>query len=720
MQPTRRLARDARTRRATRLVGSEIVLPSRKGNFKNLSAQNTENPHRLATSVLSCEDKIRCSFPRSPEAAASMGVLQVALPAATPPAPRAIVIGLAGIACLAAVALDAPFLISPVLFADDLDVVAQSWTWPQTVAGLWVPQNEHAMPLGRLLTYSLVRLAGGPTGVPRLICWVGPLALVAAMLMVGGFVRRELGDVRYGLLAMTLFGVTSVYMQVVWWFSASYGMLVVDMLLLGLLAAQAWQRSGRLWSLLLVLLAVALAPGWFASGILAGPLIALYLVPWGQIRAVCSRVAERMWDGSPEPSGRLRRAVPHPARAWLGVAAALAGSVLFLVVSLPRSGAAILHAEHYGGKSALEAFHLSAGLAATARSVVDNLLLGVAGVGGLPWSVSLPLALPIVGGLIALGVWWWRPALRSGTGLRLLPLGLALIGVNYVLVYSARAEWGYDEVGMNRLNWNRYHLMPQLGLVLLVVGALPARLHGSVLVKEGLTRRQARWLAVLVGACFLVQLPRALLCYFPYFMDTHQAEILAGIEQVDACCREHHIGADAAREALEPRSMPTLCSEVNRWVFLYGSPEPWPRPKEEIRHLLEEVGALADPPAPPPAGDKARPARPARTKLDGSGDSLTGGIGPQGSRSGQRDFSERRVAAIRPPLAEVMVTSRIPPEGWPTAAPAPAPASRAAPSQPAARCAERPPRRGWPRPGASALSEGPRPGARPTNAGRRR
>src|SRR5262245_41670461 len=51
-------------------------------------------------------------------------------------------------------------LVSPVVFYDDFQILAQSWTWERTCDGLWVPQNEHAMPLGRLLCFALECLAG--------------------------------------------------------------------------------------------------------------------------------------------------------------------------------------------------------------------------------------------------------------------------------------------------------------------------------------------------------------------------------------------------------------------------------------------------------------------------------------------------------------------------------------------------------------------------------
>ena len=83
----------------------------------------------------------------------------------------------------------------------------------------------------------------------------------------------------YGWIAAIGFGVSSVYQQAIVWFAASFSVLALDTILLALLAAQRWRQNRRRRWLLLSCLATALAPAWFASGILAGPLCALYLWP---------------------------------------------------------------------------------------------------------------------------------------------------------------------------------------------------------------------------------------------------------------------------------------------------------------------------------------------------------------------------------------------------------------------------------------------------------
>jgi hypothetical protein len=383
---------------------------------------------------------------------------------------------------------------------------------------------------------------------------MGPTALVLGMLLLYVFVRRELNHPLFGLVAMTLFGVTSVYQQAVFWFAASFSVLALDTLLLALLAAQRWRRTGRPLDLGLAVLGAGLAPAWFASGVLAGPVVALYLLPWGK----------EEWK--------------RP-MAWLAMIAPLLGTAGFLAVSLPRTAPVIMNLEHYEGKSPFEKFNVGEGAVRTSRSVVDNLLPGQVGFGGVGVSLPLPATALALELLAVAGWWWWRGA----DDFRLLLLGVGLIVSSYLLVYSARAAWGYDGV-MTTNAWSRYHLLPQLGLTLFVAGGLPGRgfdRHGV-----GLTRRQVRGVAILIGLCFLFQLPRGIAAYFGPLPEL--TATLRRIEEVDARCRQYHISGDAARAALPPLPFPeVLVTRVSGWAFLWGSSEPRELSPEEIRRLLD-------------------------------------------------------------------------------------------------------------------------------------
>jgi hypothetical protein len=463
-------------------------------------------------------------------------------------------------------------LLRPTLRCDDFQILVRSWTWPAAERNLWVPANEHVMPLGRLTTWALTRLAERQTNLPRLLTLQGPLAVAAGMLLLFLFVRRELGHPFYGLLAMALFGVTSVYQQAVFWFSASFSVLSLDTALLALLAAQRWRQCGGGRHLILSAVWAALAPAWFAIGILAGPLCALYLVP---------REQGGVTAGFNLRGGGERRLKPA---ATAGCLVPLLGTAGFLAASLPHASQQILHLPHYGSKTAIEAFHPSAGLLSTCRSVVDNLFLGALGISTPPGMVCpLPLAFAVLGFLVAAGVWWWRGAPQR----RLLLLGLGCILSTYLLVYSARSDgWSYAR---QVHAWSRYHLFPQLGLALFLVGGL-ARWHDTGLHLDragGLTGKQARGIGVLLLALFLTQLPRGLAgAYFWY--DPQQLPALRRIQETDARCRRHHIDRDTAREALGWLDVPAAEGRENGWDLLWGSDDPRTVSVEEARRLLQQ------------------------------------------------------------------------------------------------------------------------------------
>ncbi|HLN29686.1 MAG TPA: hypothetical protein VK395_18215 [Gemmataceae bacterium] len=469
-------------------------------------------------------------------------------------------------ACLAALALHARAIFWPMIVFDDFGILARSLTWSTTCANLWIPANEHAMPLGRLSTWCLVQLAGRPTWFPAVCAWQGPLAFLAAMGLLCLFVRRELGHPLYGLVAMILFGVTSVHAQAVTWYSASFSVLTLDSLLLGLLAAQRWRQTRHSIYLVLCALCTALAPGWFASGVLAGPLCSLYLLP--------SRDAALPKSGT-GPSKRR-----FTISAFMAMLVPLLGTLAFLAVSLPLTGERIMHAEHYSGSTAIQALGPVTGLLNTGRSIVENLTLGIFGISSVDCP---PFLVPVL--LIGL-VWllwkWWRPARER----RLLYLGLGFILLSYMLVYSARAAWPY-EGNMNRPSWGRYHLLPQVGLALLCCGALPSHLRiGGEQASSGLlSRRPAFVLCLGICALFCIQLPRGLLAGPPY--EPEQMEVLRRIERVDECCRQNHIAAATARAALASLQLP-LCGESdNGWELLRGSADPRVMTVEEARRLLQ-------------------------------------------------------------------------------------------------------------------------------------
>lgn len=474
---------------------------------------------------------------------------------------------LGSLASLAVIAMYARGVYLPHIRYDDFDFLTTSRTWEGALQNLWRPMNDHAMPMCRLAAALLMQGVSRQSAIPMAAQAQGPLAVLLGMWLLYLFVRRELGHPFYGVLAMTLWGVTTSYIQAVTWYSASFFILSLDTFLLGLLSAQAWRRSNRWYHLLLCAVWCGLAPGWFGGGILAGAWCALYLLPiFG------------------EGSGSDRR---HSAgsrwftRQWLlGIlpaATPLAGSAAFLAMSLPSTANRIIHATHYGGKTVFEAFHPVDGLVNTVRTLADNQILGAF---GIPRSVvfSWPTALAIFGGLAVAAALWWRLAPAR----RLLVLGLAIVLASDVLTYSARADWSYVR---SVHNWSRYHLFPHLGLVLFVIGGMPW-LEGKLFALDpsgALSRRQATALGIVIAIALALHLPRGLRSprYFP-----EQIGVLTRVEQKDSACRTHRISAVTAREALGFLQFPFGYDGENAWDFLRGSPQPRPMTVDEARRLL--------------------------------------------------------------------------------------------------------------------------------------
>jgi hypothetical protein len=456
------------------------------------------------------------------------------------------------LASLVTIGLHLHLVVHPMVYFDDFPILTESWTWEAARKNILLPFNEHIMPLGRLSTWGLGQLANPITRLPFLTASQGILVTLIAMWLIFHFVQRETESPFLGLTAMILFGVTTIYAEAVSWFAASFTLLALDMVLLTLLAAQRWRQTGRGIFLFWSVIWAALAPGWFASGYLAGPLGTLYLFPMGNSQA-----------------GNLR----HRILAMVP----LLGTAIFVAFSMPFAADRLLHLDHYAGRSILEAFNPSKGFILACRSVVDKILLGFFGVSGValpyPW-LSLVL-------LLAIGsaVWWWR----QGRQRRLMLLGLGFLLASSFFIYSARADWSYEE---KTVSWTRYNVFPYLGLTLFICGGMAGRME-TLLERFNLpwTGSPPVIFVLLMTGLFLVNLPRGLVLAGSY--DPSQMEMFGHIAETDARCRAHHISASIARQALVKLPVPQWDANANGWIFLRGSDSP--------RASLEEARSLLNP-----------------------------------------------------------------------------------------------------------------------------
>lgn len=457
------------------------------------------------------------------------------------PVSRRLVFGLILAAGLAAIAVNAPSLLYPYLYFDDFPIFQESRTWSSTCANLWVPFNEHCWPIMRLYAWLVWQAAGSASGLPLAAAIAIRLLILTTMLLLALFVRRERNDAFLGYAAMILFGVSAVYQEAVYWFAASPAIGAAATTLAALLAAQRWRQTGRWPWLAGAAFGCAAAPGWFAGGILAGPLCGLYL------------------------------AIGGTKRRWLALAPLL-GSAVFLAISLPLAGRQIMHTAHYEGRSALDSFELSTAFVNSGRSIIDSLVLGAVGV----WQVVSPKE-AVAAGLILLAglvVWLWRRAPSR----RLISLGLGFILLNDLLIYGARAGFPYEQLA----TWSRYAVWPWLGFVLIVCGGIRGPARATL---RPLTRGELRALGWLIAISFVLQASRGIFAIA--FDDPTQGQALRQVDRMEEQCEAHRIAAADAVQALEPLPVPGN-PKFNGWLFLRGSEHPLPRSVDETRRLLGE------------------------------------------------------------------------------------------------------------------------------------
>jgi hypothetical protein len=327
-------------------------------------------------------------------------------------------------------------------------------------------------------------------------------------------VRRESGSATAALAAVALLSLSAVHVEAAWWYSASsfawalLGTLLAWLCVLRLLGPknQAHPVGASGWWMGAALAAL-LAPACSAIGLLAGPVAA------------------------------LRAVQDSRGRGWRRTCAVglipLTGTVLYLVLASQVRYHAILT------QSVDRNLDIGTGLLCTLRAPIDVLAAGLIGLenadrwleGGLDLFLGALL-------LISTLVWGLRSPLRP-----LLLGGLALILSGYGLTYSVRNFFGPHWL----MEVQRYHLFPQLGFVLVLVG----------LSRRALARFDARPRSILVFAMVLaflllsVHRPMMRLRARAYrFPD--QARTLKALERLEGLCRKHRITREQALAALDP------------------------------------------------------------------------------------------------------------------------------------------------------------------------
>jgi hypothetical protein len=391
------------------------------------------------------------------------------------------------------------------LFGDDVVRIAQLQMYPLR-AILFLPFNEHMAPAFQTISWLAWRAAGHRLAEAP---WAFTVASYAPFLpclaLLGLVARRETGSTAASLVAVAVFALSWLPIEVVFWYSASSFLWALLFTLAAWLGAESASRGAR-GGAIAAAIAACLAPACSAIGLLAGPVAALR----GLLAA----------DATP--------------RAWrLAIAAPLIGTMAYLVVS---------NTQQYRGvvaQSVAERVRPGDAVVAVGLAPADVLVPALFGVRNLddrlPRGVALGLG--TLGFVAAL-------AMARHRERRPLVLGaLTLIVGGYALTYAVRSAPNPHWV----LEVQRYHLFPQAGLALLIASALRPWL-------ARLDRNPTRALAVATALAALLWVAHRdeMKARGRFFRYPEQGRTLAALDRLAETCRARGITRAQAIQGLDP------------------------------------------------------------------------------------------------------------------------------------------------------------------------
>jgi hypothetical protein len=392
------------------------------------------------------------------------------------------------------------------LFSDDVTRIAILQTTPFK-ARLFRPFNEHVAPVFEVVTTLAWDLSGRHlTHAPMAFTLASFVPFVLILIALVVLVRRELESYTSAIAAALVFGVSSVYAEAIYWYSASSFSWALLCTIVVLIWSESASRAPAPLSCIGAIAAAALAPACSAIGMIAGPL--------GTIRILAAnRLTTR--------------------KSLLAAFMPAAGTLLYLMLYLVFRPHDVFVTEGERRITIVD------GLIAACRAPVEVLLPGLAGLRfdrpGLP--IALILTLTALGFVVIL---WWalkssaRPLIVSAAGL--------IVG-GYGLTYAVRGHHGPYWL----LQVERYHLFPQAGMALLAVVAF----------HNWLRRADRR---PLLRACLLAGLAAMMIArhYVPLHTATRkyqfpeERQTLAAFERLDELGRERGITRRQLLNVLDP------------------------------------------------------------------------------------------------------------------------------------------------------------------------
>ena len=380
------------------------------------------------------------------------------------------------------------------LKGDDFVYVARSRTPAALRENLLRPHNGHVVPLFRLETHAMARLAGSLEALPTVLGWASYATLVLAMTAIGHVVARESGRPALGLAAMAAVGLTSVQGPTLLWYSAGQALAAGTMVLAMLAGLQAWRTRGAWWALALGLLAATAAPLFWSGGYAAGPVGIAYL-----------------WADGRRPSRR---------------AAVLLGVIALATIGLVWSaaGRSFAPASHVATRPLGEVLPIAAMVGHTAQAVCEALVLNNLGLDASTTAVQAILFCAMLGAL-----WYWSRRGTRTVGPKRWPrpnpmeaAGATLVIVTFGLIFSARGvESDFDN--LRALGW--YDAMAELGAVLFACGWFAGCLRSpsaspspsaAPAAPAAPGRREFLGVALFAGTILAIQVPRADRVVFEY------------------------------------------------------------------------------------------------------------------------------------------------------------------------------------------------------------
>jgi hypothetical protein len=439
---------------------------------------------------------------------------------------------------LVCLSLHLPRLLHPSIYGDDVARIGDLQTRP--LAGLvFLPFNEHMAPFFQSASWTTWQLAGRSlTMAPLAFTLASYLPWVLCLSILGRLIAHATGSPTTALVAVALFGITPLYAEVVYWYSASSFAWALFWTLLALHRAGTTETSQ---GLVTVAVCSALAPASSTLGLLAGPLASIRL-------------------GTRRPQGLF-----NPFRTLIP----LLGTTFYLMVCLKFDYFHLIksNVDHKAD--------LGGGLVLALRAPVELLVPTL--FGAYEADVWAPVTLSVIlsgAGLIGLVLWAWRSRNRG-----LIGCGFLLILGGYALTYCFRNENGAHWV----LNSNeRFHLYPQVGLALLVALALRPWL-GRYDHRPALMLFVAAGFALLLTGVHhrrIAELSQRY--YFP-----EQGQTMAALDHLERLCRAEGVAREDAIAALDPVWSYWFQEPFNGLWMLPETGAPAGRPAGEVRsHLL--------------------------------------------------------------------------------------------------------------------------------------